>query len=121
MNENLTAEKARGALLRLVESDTPMGLRGADASDIEKWLKSKERIQELRNDPIRTAEDDYTFIGGWTCRMKPRTFFAVIPLVGGHEYRVNGEFRRAANGTWEAVVMGQSHGRIAPDQFPDKD
>jgi hypothetical protein len=117
LDENLSPERARAALLRLLESDIPLGLAIADGPAIEKRLKAPDSVRSLKTEDA-VVEGDLTFLGGWTCNLKERTFFTVLPWPGGHEYTVRGEFRKTPKGTWEAAVTGYSHGNVAPHHMP---
>lgn len=106
---HLTPEEARTALITLIKGEIDNMFRHGDGPKIVALLKSKERIEALRNDRV-TSQDDYIFIGGWTCSLKERKFFTVIELWGGHEYEVNGRFEPNDQGRWRAALLGFAHG-----------
>jgi hypothetical protein len=105
------AEEVRTAILKLLEGDIEGKVEAADGREIEAVMKSKARLQCLRNDPI-TSDGAYTFIGNWTCVLGERTCFTVIRWPGGSEYTVRAKIEGTDKEGWKVSITRVEHANL---------
>jgi len=115
-----TPEEARGALIRLAESDSREQIMSKLAyPELTGWINSTEAQHDLRHDEIR-KDRDAIFVGRWTCYLAGRSCSSTYER-GRDHYRITGRFEIDERGIWKIVLTGVDHGTIDPKEPKDGD
>ena len=115
-------EEVRAALIELVEGDLEnelaMVMPEDTAQQVAQYLKSKKKLDNLKNLPFRRNYDRVT-IGDWSCELDKLTYSIEVERSQVRFALLLGTFRLDPNQRWKAVPRGIARGSF-PAEFSKK-